>query len=424
MKAQCLPNGITFLNQESIDNFSTNYPGCTVIEGNVSISDAYQNITNLNGLSQIEEIQGSFGIGNSHLLVDLSGLESLHLIGGRFGLVQNNNLTSLQGLENVTSVETLSINNNDNLENISALNIMEIENSISISYNDKLNSLDGLENITSLDYLLIDGNNALLNLSGLEGIVTINNGFDILRNDSLLNLNGLNSLTTTTYILISENGSLQTLSGLDALTTTSEFYIQINNQLVDISNLSSLNMIDGSFVIIDNNMLTSLNGLEGLTAINGNLGIGRNHQLSSIEGIRNIDAETIINLNITDNTNLSECAVSSVCDHLDIDPENSYIIDNGIGCQNLQEVEDACALINVQENELSELKIYPNPTNGTFKVSNSKEGKIDIIDSQGRIIKEMDLGKNIYSISELSSGIYFIKITSNLTSVIKQIIKI
>ena len=35
----CLPEGITFTTQEQIDNFQTNYPGCTEIEGDVYIGD-------------------------------------------------------------------------------------------------------------------------------------------------------------------------------------------------------------------------------------------------------------------------------------------------------------------------------------------------------------------------------------------------
>jgi len=33
----CLPEGIMFYSQEQIDNFQTNYPGCTEIEGDVII---------------------------------------------------------------------------------------------------------------------------------------------------------------------------------------------------------------------------------------------------------------------------------------------------------------------------------------------------------------------------------------------------
>ncbi len=37
----CLPEGITFTTQEQIDNFQTNYPGCTEIEGDVIIGDTF-----------------------------------------------------------------------------------------------------------------------------------------------------------------------------------------------------------------------------------------------------------------------------------------------------------------------------------------------------------------------------------------------
>jgi len=50
----CLPEGITFSTQEQIDNFQTNYPNCTEIEGGVMITG--NDITNLDGLSVITSI--------------------------------------------------------------------------------------------------------------------------------------------------------------------------------------------------------------------------------------------------------------------------------------------------------------------------------------------------------------------------------
>jgi len=44
----CLPEGITFTTQTQIDYFQSLYPGCTQIEGDVTIIET--NITNLNGL--------------------------------------------------------------------------------------------------------------------------------------------------------------------------------------------------------------------------------------------------------------------------------------------------------------------------------------------------------------------------------------
>jgi len=35
----CLPEGITFTNQQQIDEFALLYPNCTIIEGDVKIGD-------------------------------------------------------------------------------------------------------------------------------------------------------------------------------------------------------------------------------------------------------------------------------------------------------------------------------------------------------------------------------------------------
>jgi hypothetical protein len=51
----CLPQGISFITQAQVDNFQTNYPGCTEIEGSVIIQG--QNITNLNGLNPDSAIE-------------------------------------------------------------------------------------------------------------------------------------------------------------------------------------------------------------------------------------------------------------------------------------------------------------------------------------------------------------------------------
>ena len=50
----CLPQGITFNTQEQIDNFQTNHPNCTEIEGGVKIEG--NDITNLDGLNVITSI--------------------------------------------------------------------------------------------------------------------------------------------------------------------------------------------------------------------------------------------------------------------------------------------------------------------------------------------------------------------------------
>jgi len=56
----CLPEGIVFTFQQQIDDFQSNYPGCTEIEGDVKI--AGDDVTNLIGLNILTSIEGNFRI--------------------------------------------------------------------------------------------------------------------------------------------------------------------------------------------------------------------------------------------------------------------------------------------------------------------------------------------------------------------------
>src|SRR5688572_5784023 len=104
----CLPGGIEFTSQEEIDNFAANYPGCSIIEGDVLIMSP--TITNLNGLSQIVEIGGFLNIRQSNMLTELSGLHNLTSVGGFVDLFQNSQLNSLNHLSQLQNIgNSLSI---------------------------------------------------------------------------------------------------------------------------------------------------------------------------------------------------------------------------------------------------------------------------------------------------------------------------
>jgi hypothetical protein len=140
----CLPQGITFTWQADIDNFQTNYPGCTKIDGDVTINSF--NITNLNGLSVLTSIGGSFSIYIDGLS-SLSGLENLTSIGGGLIIQNNDSLTSLAGLENLTSVHN-----------------------IWFRYNKSLASLTGLDNVTNFGSLIWIADNDTLTDCAIQSI--------------------------------------------------------------------------------------------------------------------------------------------------------------------------------------------------------------------------------------------------------------
>lgn len=178
----CLPFGNYYLqSQADIDNFQTNYPDCTELEGITSISG--DDITNVDGLNQLTSILGTLKISYNNNLTNLSGLSNLNAIawnfymetnpnleslmglnnlatiGGGFEINVNNGLTSLVGLENLASVARLSINGNEHLTDLTGLgNINTISGLLYIGYGNSLTSLIGLDSMLSVESLRIIGN--------------------------------------------------------------------------------------------------------------------------------------------------------------------------------------------------------------------------------------------------------------------------
>ncbi len=321
--------------------------------------------------------------------------------------------------------ETIVLETQEDVDNfaINYPNCTNLQASLIINQT-PITNLNGLSQIESIGLNLVIKRNLLLtSLNGLNNLETAFD-LDIEENHELQNLEGLNNLSLLHGLLIiNDNHSIVSLNGLNNLAFIGEGVSILHNpELISLNGLSGLNEIDGGLFIQNQNILTTLDGLENLTTIRGTLSIEINFGLINIEGIRNIDPFTIQRLQLSNNYELSVCDVQSICEYLGLPDYYGVIEGNNNGCNSEQEVEDACAL-GTQEIQISQIKIYPNPTNNTFEISGLKEGIIEIIDSQGRTVKQRVLNENHYSISELSSGIYFVKITSEKTSITKQLIK-
>ncbi|MEZ4963182.1 MAG: FG-GAP-like repeat-containing protein [Saprospiraceae bacterium] len=300
----CLSSGITFSTQAQIDAYATNYPGCTEILGNVTIQG--NNITNLNGLSQITLIDGN-------LLIQ-----------------QNPNLSNLNGLQNLLFVnEFLGIYVNNTLDDISALsNITTLPLGLGVGVNPQLTSLDGLNNLTNIgSTVLITENDNLNDITALSNVTSINGYLRIISNGSLQNLNGLQGLTTvTSQMEILGNGQLQTLVGLDNLTSIGRWLrIEDNAALNSLAALSNLNTINAN----------NTSGAGYLYVIN-------NGSLLSLSGLDNLDETKITNLKIESSVNLSTCDVASICSYLAVPSNPATISGNATGCADRTEVWVEC----------------------------------------------------------------------------------
>lgn len=188
----CLPEGITFYSQSEIDNFQTNYPNCTQVEGGIQITG--NGITNLDGLSNITSIGGNLYLGDYDyggipFLTSLSGLNGLLYIGGGIHIYECDQLTDLTGLDNITTLGThLWIEHNSNLTSLNGLeNLVYIGGQIQITYNDALASLSGLDSLTHIgSHLVVCDNPNLISIESLKNIDAASiDGLAIYENSSL-----------------------------------------------------------------------------------------------------------------------------------------------------------------------------------------------------------------------------------------------
>lgn len=326
----CLPEGITFLTQQEIDNFQINFPGCSIIEGHVWIHG--YDIDTLNGLSVLTEIGGELLVDSTHL-TNLQGLNSLTTIGADLQISRNNFLNHLNGLDALT----------------------EIIGPIYVSFS-------GVENFLGMP--------EIASIGGLEIYYTGTESFD-----------GLQGITSI-------NGNL--------------------------------NLINGYY-------LNSLTGLENVQSINGFLQIFLTG-LKSLSGLDNIDPNSISRMSIYMNDSLSECDVESICSYLAEPGGSVNINNNAIGCNNQEEILDACFSKTSEFPEFeNSIAIYPNPTRNLlfFRAKHQKPiTEITVYDQIGQIVIHKKGIIDKLDISEFQKGIYFILFQSNGITFREKIFKI
>lgn len=429
-------------------------------------------LTDISGLSGINRVCGDLIIMGNNSLPNLNGLESMDSVGGDLKIISNSSLGSLWGLENLdlATINSLSIGNN------SLLSICEIPNLC--NYLDTLNvpisiygnsagcnnpseiaEACGIE-FTCLPYgdyyfvtqadidsfssdypqctqlqgcTFIRGNN-ITNLNGLNMVTQIGDGgLYIQNNEILINLTGLDSLETILGDLViggeyplNYNNSLINLSGLNLLDSIEGgLYIGYNLNLVSFSGLELLKSIGGSLRIVRNKNLTDISMLIHLSNIGGDLVIGGwwpyegNFNLNSLSGLENIDASSIENLLIGNNTLLSECEVKSICDYLVTPNGDVTIFSNSTGCNSPEEVEEACSSSINETNTLIALKIKPNPfttsTTIEYTLSSSQYVKITFFNQFGKVVDRIELKQSaekqqVFWTPELPGGVYYFRL--------------
>lgn len=281
-------------------------------------------------------------------------------------------------------------------------------------YNKNISDLSGIEDFTALEQLRC-WNNLLTNLNltqntGLIYLECWGNGLtslDVSQNTSLVRLfcqnNSLTNLDVTlnTALLAIQCQNNQ-LTSLDVTNNLALYYLHcFNNQItsLDVTQNTSLIWLDCSVNQITSLILTQNTSLKELKC--------NNNQLSCLN-IKNGNNSNISYFYAHDNPNLTCIEVDNVAWSVTnwnyIDPQSSY----GTWCQN------SCS-VGVNENNFTELSIYPNPTTGNTTIDLGEtflNVNATLTDNLGKIILTKEfISTNVINIHiDAPSGIYFLQL--------------
>ena len=167
------------------------------------------------------------------------------------------------------------------------------------SGSDPITNISRLSTITSLLSLTITGNEELQNLVGLSAFTQINGNISVENNPKLQSLGDFSALTRIGGELnINNNEKLQSLGDLSALTSIGEFFnVSFQPQLTTLGDFPVLQTIGEYFHVTNNDTLTDLGDFPALTSI----GVGSITVPSSGEYTENVS------IVVEDNSSLSDC---------------------------------------------------------------------------------------------------------------------
>jgi hypothetical protein len=354
---------------------------------------------------------GALKISNNTHLKDISALSKLTHLNDGLEISNNMSLKSLKGLENIQYIGTdLTISNNDSLLNLDALNKLQKIGGLSIynpwfviNGNQMLEDISGLSSLDSIfGSFGISNNPKLKQLIGLEKLSYIKENLGVSSMSSIKNLKGINlvKLEILEDLLIANNDSLSTLEGIEALVSLGGgISIKDNPSLENLNGLNNIETLNGNLAISRNTSLNSIAALMSLQNMNGgNIGIFDNDFLPSLSGLDNLDPESVTQILISRNSNLSICAVQGICDFLKL-PRLAQFNDNASGCNSRPEVNAIC-------NKVCEIEIILQAEKDTICINDS-------IDISSEIFEGVEPYRYLWSTGDTTSNIILLPIASN-----------
>lgn len=181
------------------------------------------------------------------------------------------------------------------------------------------------------------------------------------------------------------------------------------SDIVDLSPLNQIEILNGDLTIRLNDNLENLNGLNLIKQIFGSVAISSNAKLKDISALKNV-LNTFSYVLLEQNPELSECAIKSFCNHIESGAE-TIIYNNNIGCNSIQEVESECLTVDLTYHlsEDFEVLLFPNPASDKVWIKSSVLVlSLALLDHFGNEVKYYSYQPEFIEISEIPSGIYWV----------------
>ena len=404
----CGDGDLILRSQAEVDSFLLRNTDCNTINGDLWIGsqDSLSDIKNLEGLQNINTVNGALRIINNPILEDAAGLSRLREIHGVIEIVNNDSLRTLQQVPIITnSIKGYLLTDNKNLEIGLGVTVDTLNGSIQILDNPNLRGFP----ITSVSIL------GDVQLSGCPMVGRLASSYPLenVKGDIILSelehwngFWGFNNLTFVQNNLVVQNCGISGFYGLHNIDTImGDFILQGNNNLEQISSLHSLRFLGGQLKIKNNNRLKGINQLDSIP----------------YENIANINS-SMYDIELTENDSLQLCNSELFCRLVSENDKTYNIQNNGMGCNSPVEVSQSCWTTSTKP--LKELKylIYPNPFEDQLIIQVDEKVQVVIYSVNGRVLfrNVFNPGKHEIELQDLSPGMYFVKMGNE---VIEKVIK-
>ncbi|WP_435415923.1 T9SS type B sorting domain-containing protein [Polaribacter aestuariivivens] len=353
--AQCpTPGEISLKSQEEVNRFVRDYSDCKVLNGDLTIISSlitvgddgtvFTPITDLSQLNFLESIRGNLTIAVD--AVQINNFNALTSISGDLEITSSKNLIFVSSFNNLTSVNSIVIALNPNLQTINGFsNLLQVERNLEIGRSESLLEINGFENLLTIGgELNISLNEQLIKTPSFNNLKTIGNDLNFTSNPKLNLFNGLKALEIIGNDLNIEN--IKTIEGFDNLKLVRRFFIINGLNTEVIPSFNKLTNIGASF-LIENTSILSISGFELLENVGDffiredDFKLNNNTALQQVKGFLSlIFIEG--NFEVTNNPNMEDC--SWMCNLLNKGKVTGEVnVSNNKGdCSNIATIIEIC----------------------------------------------------------------------------------